>query len=48
MFAMFMKKLNGALESQKPITGMSESQIARLKAVMAGDVAEDVQSLELK
>lgn len=47
MFAMFMKKLNGALESQKPITGMSESQIARLKAVMAGDVAEDVQALEL-
>lgn len=47
MFAMFMKKLNGAIEAQKPIHGMSASQIERLKAVMAGDVADDVKSLEL-
>jgi hypothetical protein len=42
-FAMFMRKLNSAIDSQKPIHGMSESQIARLKAVMAGDVADDVK-----
>lgn len=48
MFALFMRRLNGAIEAHKPITGLSESQIARLRAVMAGDVAEDVKSIELK
>lgn len=46
-FQMFMRKLNNAIDNKKPILGMSTSQIERLKAVMVGDVADDVKSLEL-
>lgn len=46
-FGMFMRKLNEALDKGKPIEGMSASQIDRLKQVMGGNVAADVQEAGL-